>query len=77
MVITAAYYLWTMQRIFLGPFNERWKNLDPELTLRERLTLYPLGAMTILFGVFPLPVFDLINPALHALAHKVLEAVSV
>ena len=68
VIITAAYYLWTMQRIFLGKFNEKWKDLNASLTIRERITLYPLAAMSILFGVFPLPIFWLINPALHTLA---------
>jgi hypothetical protein len=28
---------------------------------------------SILFGIFPLPVFDLINPALHLLARMVVN----
>jgi NADH-quinone oxidoreductase subunit M len=71
VIITAAYYLWTMQRMFLGRFNDKWKDLVPDLTVTERLTLYPLGAMAIFFGLFPLPVFDLINPAIHFLAETV------
>ncbi len=68
VIITAAYYLWTMQRMFLGRFNEKWKDLSPGLTLTERLTLYPLGALSIFFGLFPLPMFELVNPAVHLLA---------
>jgi NADH-quinone oxidoreductase subunit M len=74
VVITAAYYLWTMQRMFLGPFNQKWKDLNPGLTLTERLTLYPLGAMSLFFGLFPMPIFELINPALHVLALTVVNA---
>lgn len=77
VIITAAYYLWTMQRMFLGKFNEKWKDLVPTgLTLTERLTLYPLGVLAILFGIFPMPVFDLINPALHALARMIVQTPS-
>jgi NADH-quinone oxidoreductase subunit M len=71
VIITAAYYLWTMQRMFLGKFNDKWSDLSPGLTVTERLTLYPLAALAIFFGLFPLPVFDLINPALHLLARIV------
>ncbi|MEE8408589.1 MAG: NADH-quinone oxidoreductase subunit M [Myxococcota bacterium] len=71
VVITAAYYLWTLQRMFLGRFNDKWKDLTPGLSLRERLTIYPLAAMTIAFGLFPLPIFELINPALHLLVRTV------
>jgi NADH-quinone oxidoreductase subunit M len=66
VVITAAYYLWTIQRMFLGPLNEKWKGLW-DLNWRERLTLYPLGVLVILFGFYPLPIFDLMNTSLHAL----------
>ncbi len=66
VIITAAYYLWTIQRMFLGPLNEKWKGLW-DLNWRERLTLYPLGAMVILFGVYPLPIFQLMNTSLYAL----------
>jgi len=67
VVITAAYYLWTMQRIFLGKFNEKWKDLPAKLTIVERFTLYPLAVMMIVFGIYPLPLLNLINPGLHAL----------
>jgi NADH-quinone oxidoreductase subunit M len=66
VVITAAYYLWTMHRMFLGPLNQKWGGLW-DMTWRERVTLYPLGVATLILGVFPLPVFDLINPSLFAI----------
>lgn len=66
VIITAAYYLWTIQRMFLGPFNEKWSELW-DMNWRERFMLYPLGAMVILFGVYPLPVFELMNKSLHSL----------
>jgi NADH-quinone oxidoreductase subunit M len=66
VIITAAYYLWTIQRMFLGPLNEKWKGLW-DLNWRERLTLYPLGVLVILFGFYPLPIFQLMNTSLYAL----------
>ena len=60
VVITAAYYLWTMQRMFLGAVNEKWSHLW-DLTWRERLTLYPLALLTVVMGVWPTPVFDLVK----------------
>ncbi len=76
VIITAAYYLWTMQRMFLGKFNEKWSNLTPTLTLAERCTLWPLAVLTIFFGIFPMPVFALINPALHELARIIVATAS-
>ena len=36
VIITAAYYLWTMQRIFLGKYNDAWESVLSPLTGRER-----------------------------------------
>jgi NADH-quinone oxidoreductase subunit M len=64
VVITAAYYLWTMQRMFLGKLNEKWAGLW-DMNWRERLTLYPLAVVTVSLGVFPAPIFNLVNTSLY------------
>ncbi len=60
VIITAAYYLWALQRIFLGKLNEKYKGL-PDLSWRERVTLYPLAALIIFLGVYPVPVLHMIT----------------
>ncbi len=60
VIITAAYYLWTMQRMFLGPLNEQYATLK-DVTWRERFTLYPLGALVVLLGFYPMPVLNLMG----------------
>ena len=67
VIITAAYYLWTMQRMFLGKFNEAWEGHLPPLTVRERAVLYPLAVGCIVLGVMPMFVFDSMNAGLYAL----------
>jgi NADH-quinone oxidoreductase subunit M len=74
LVITAAYYLWTMQRMFLGKLNPRWSDLW-DMNWRERLTLYPLGVVTVILGFYPRPVFDLIGSSLSQLIAAVGGAV--
>ncbi|MGC3997316.1 MAG: NADH-quinone oxidoreductase subunit M [Anaeromyxobacter sp.] len=66
VVITAAYYLWAIHRMFLGKLNPAYAGY-PDLSWRERLTLYPLGAGVILLGVYPQAILDVINRSLHAL----------
>jgi NADH-quinone oxidoreductase subunit M len=66
VIITAAYYLWTMHRMFLGKLNEKWAGLW-DMNWRERLTLYPLAAVTVVLGVWPAPIFNLVNTSLHQL----------
>lgn len=63
IVLTAGYLLWTLQRIFLGPLNEKYMDL-PEISAREILTLAPLGVIVIVLGVYPMPVLNLIEKSM-------------
>jgi NADH-quinone oxidoreductase subunit M len=36
----------------------------PDLTRKELLTLAPLAALTVFFGVYPKPIFDILEPSL-------------
>ena len=63
VIITAGYLLWTMQRVFLGPLNEKWKDL-PEISMRETLTLVPLAILVIVLGIYPMPVIRLMSSSL-------------
>lgn len=66
VVITAAYYLWAIHRVFLGKLNEAYRGL-PDLNWRERLTLYPLGALALVLGFYPQAILGRIEVTLHAL----------
>ena len=70
VIITAAYYLWTIQRIFLGSLNPKYAHL-PDLNWRERFTLYPLGALAVVFGFYPNVLLKLINTDLYALLRNI------
>ncbi len=66
VIITAAYYLWAIHRAFLGKLNPVYKDY-PDLVWRERLVLYPLGAIAIVLGFYPHAVLGVINKTLFAL----------
>ncbi len=66
VVLTAGYMLWMLQRVWLGPVNEKYVNL-PDINAREMVTLAPLAVIVIVLGVYPHAVLDLINPTLVAL----------
>jgi NADH-quinone oxidoreductase subunit M len=70
VVFTAAMFLWTIQRIFLGPVNERWASL-PDMDTREKVSLVPLAALMVVFGLFPKPLLDVINAAMAVLVTAV------
>ncbi len=52
IVVGAAYFLWTFQRVFFGNLNPKYEDI-PEINGREILTLVPLGILTIVLGIWP------------------------
>lgn len=70
VIITAAYYLWAIHRMFLGKLNLKYKGL-PDLAWRERLTLYPLAVICIILGFYPQAVLSYINGTLHQLVQNI------
>jgi NADH-quinone oxidoreductase subunit M len=51
VVLTAAYILWTLQRVFLGT-NPAYKEY-PDINLRELLCIVPLVILAVALGVKP------------------------
>jgi NADH-quinone oxidoreductase subunit M len=70
IVLGAGYMLWTFQRVFLGPLNEKYANL-PEISPREIFTLAPLAALVLLLGFYPLPVLGLFHASIDHLVRVV------
>jgi NADH-quinone oxidoreductase subunit M len=70
VIITAAYYLWAIHRMFLGKLNPVYKGY-PDLNWRERLSLYPLGALAIILGFYPQAILGVVNTSLHALIQNI------
>jgi NADH-quinone oxidoreductase subunit M len=66
IVLTAAYMLWTLQRVFLGTLPEKWKSL-PDINGREMFTLVPLLVIVVVLGVYPAPAIDLMTSAVNTL----------
>ena len=78
IVLAAAYFLWTYQRMFFGTFwykNGTSGQNSPELadlTKRELGMLLPLAIAAILLGILPGIVFNITGPAVQAWLEKVL-----
>ncbi len=65
LILGAAYYLWTIQRMFFGPLslkNEIKEDQLVDLNQREYVMLIPLAVATLAFGIYPQPILDIINP---------------
>lgn len=70
VIVTAAYHLWALQRMFLGKFREEWrknKYLEPfggkfpEINGRELATIGPLAILVLVLGFWPRPLLNLID----------------
>lgn len=59
LLVTAAFFLWTLQRMFFGKYWTKAKIDLVDLTLRERMMLVPLVILMLVFGIFPSLLTDL------------------
>lgn len=76
LILGAAYYLWTMQRMFFGTFNLKGgigADSIYDLDKREYGMLVPLGIITLLLGIYPQPLIDLIDPFARHFTETVLN----
>jgi len=63
IVLGAAYVLWMLQRVFLGPLNEKYSTL-PDISFRELASVVPVAVLVLIFGVYPSPLINLIKTSL-------------
>lgn len=80
LVISATYFLWTLQRMFFGPFFTKGGIQAEDLSdvqLHEYIVLLPLAAAALFFGIIPQPVVSLIEPFSKELIALILKAASV
>ena len=61
ILLAAAYFLWTLQRMFFGTYWSRHEATTTltDLTTRENLLLIPLGIIALALGLFPNLIFNL------------------
>ena len=62
IVLAAVYILYLYQRTMTGPTAESVEGMT-DLSMRERWAVAPVVALLIVFGFFPAPMMDIINPA--------------
>jgi NADH-quinone oxidoreductase subunit M len=64
IILAAIYILWMYQRTMTGPVRDKIVGM-PDLNARELWAVGPLIALIIVLGVYPQPVLNIINPAVH------------
>ncbi len=69
VILGAAYMLWLVQRLMFGPVPSGPPIAD--LRPREALAVVPLVVLTVVMGLYPMPILDRIEPATNALMARV------
>jgi NADH-quinone oxidoreductase subunit M len=64
IILAAIYILWLYQRTMTGPVRPETERM-PDLRPRELWAVGPLVALLIVFGVYPQPLLNIINPAVQ------------
>jgi NADH-quinone oxidoreductase subunit M len=76
VILSACYALWLYRKVVFGALVKPSLMSIKDLTLRECLTLFPLVALTILFGVYPKPVLDMSAASVQQLVNNYTTAVT-
>jgi NADH-quinone oxidoreductase subunit M len=58
VILSAGYALWLYGRVIFGKLEKMSLAGIFDMSLREKVILVPLVALTILFGVYPAPILD-------------------
>ncbi|RXG89690.1 MULTISPECIES: NADH-quinone oxidoreductase subunit M [Bradyrhizobium] len=76
VILSACYALWLYRKVVFGSLVKPSLMTIKDLTFRECLTLFPLIALTILFGVYPQPVLDMSAASVQQLVNNYNTAVT-
>ncbi|MBZ5629832.1 MAG: NADH-quinone oxidoreductase subunit M [Acidobacteriia bacterium] len=65
VIWSACYMLWMYQRVFFGKVNHDVNLALPDLSLRERIALWPLAVAAFAMGVAPLIWINAVDPTVR------------
>ncbi len=71
VILSAGYALWLYRRVIFGKLDKESLKGLLDLSLREKVILYPLVALTIFFGVYPAPIFDITQISVDTLINDI------
>jgi NADH-quinone oxidoreductase subunit M len=67
VILSAAYALWLYRRVVMGDLIKEALKSISDMTAREKAIFAPLIAMTLILGVYPKAVTDIIGPSVAQL----------
>jgi NADH-quinone oxidoreductase subunit M len=76
LVLTAGYFLWTLQRMFFNKLwllKDEWNSALKDLTIREYIMFVPLVLLALTLGIFPQLILDIISPATEQFSAAIMQ----
>jgi NADH-quinone oxidoreductase subunit M len=77
VIFSACYALWLYRRVIFGALTKDSLKAILDLNLREKIILYPLIVLTIVFGFYPSPILDTTAAAVDNLVTHYATAVGL
>lgn len=74
VILSAAYALWLYRRVVFGDLIKESLKTITDMNTRERLMIAPLVVMTLVLGIYPALVLDLIGPTVTNLVDHIQSA---
>jgi NADH-quinone oxidoreductase subunit M len=71
IVLGAAYLLWLYQRVFWGPLDNPENAKVSDVNRRELGMMLALIALMVWIGVYPKPIFDIMEKPVDYIVEKV------
>ncbi|MGI6852597.1 NADH-quinone oxidoreductase subunit M [Mesorhizobium sp. 1B3] len=71
VILSAAYALWLYRKVIFGVLTKESLKGLLDLSPREKAVMYPLVALVIFFGVYPMPVLDVTAASVKALVNNI------
>jgi NADH-quinone oxidoreductase subunit M len=76
VILSACYALWLYRRVIFGRLEKASLSGILDLSLREKVILVPLIALTILFGIYPAPIQDVTAASVDRLIENYQAAIA-
>jgi NADH-quinone oxidoreductase subunit M len=76
VILSAAYALWLYRRVIFGKLEKADLAGILDMSLREKVILVPLIALTIFFGVYPAPIMNVTAASVDQLIHNYQAAIA-
>lgn len=70
VVLSASYSLYLYRRVIFGKLDKESLKTLLDLSPREKFILYPMIALTVFFGFYPMPVLNTTAAAVEALVNQ-------